>query len=171
MRSKIEPVANILAVTIWADGEFDDQERTTVGEIASTFGFGTLPFQKSVEGAVGSMLKSDDDKVNNILQKSAAEVLDSERAMVFEGAMEIAFSNSLVDYDIISRLLTVADALGIEDDEAITMIVDMVNEVADVDSEEIVGIVEGAADFDAEVKAVVELCDKIHDPESFVVEK
>lgn len=171
MKSVAEHVANVLAVAIWADGEYDEAERATVTEIAESMGYPTIIFQKMVEGGVGGMLKSTEEKVNEILRASAKEIVPSEKEQIYEAAIEIVLSNSVIAYEEIDRLLAVAGALDVDMETAVTLIVDMVN--PDVDAEEDIFEAINAAngDFDELVDRVVELCDKVHDPETFVVEK
>lgn len=164
-------MANVLAVAIWADGEYDASERQAVSEIAEDLGYSPLIFQKLVEGGVGGMLKSTDEKVNAILEDSAKKILPAEKMPIYEAAIEIVLANSVIAYDEIERLIAVAGALDIDLEEAIEMIVDMVN--PDVDAEEdIVNAIQSAnGDYDKLVDNVIDLCDKVHDPETFAIER
>ncbi len=171
MKSTAEHVANVLAVAIWADGEYDDAERATVSEIAETMGYTSFIFQKMVDGGVGGMLKSTEEKVNDILQASAKEIVPSEKQQVYEAAIEIVLANSVIAWDEIDRLLAVAGALDIDMEDAVEMIVDMVN--PDVDAmDDIIDTINAAdGDFDKLVEGVIGLCEKVHDPETFAIEK
>lgn len=165
-------MANVLAVAIWADGEYDDAEREAVTTIATDLGYTPMIFQKMVEGGVGGMLKSTDEKVNAILQDSAQKIIPSEKLQVYEAAIEIVLANSVIEHDEIDRLLAVAGALDIDIEEAVELILDMVNPDAEIEEEELVDTIASAGgDFDKLVDNVVELCDKIHDPETFAIIK
>ena len=171
MKSTAEHVANVLAVAIWADGEYDETERTAVREIAESMGYSTMIFEKMIEGGVGGMLKSDEVSVNNILQKSAKAIVDSEKGQVYEAAIEIVLSNSVIAYDEIDRLLAVAGALDINMEDAVELIVDMVNPDVDAEDDIIATIEATAGDFDKLVEGVIDLCEKVHDPETFAIER
>lgn len=164
-------MANVLAVAIWADGEYDDAEREAVSEIAESLGYTPFIFQKMVEGGVGGMLKSTDESVNAILQDSASKILANERGQVYEAAIEIVLANSVIEHDEIDRLLAVAGALDIDMETAIDLICDMVNPETVTEDEIIDTIESSASDFNTLVDKVVDLCDKIHDPETFAIFK
>ncbi len=171
MKTKAEHVANVLAVAIWADGVYDDAERATVKEIAEGLGYDTLLLDKLVEGGVGGMLQSTDENVNNILQASAKEIVPSEKGPIYEAVIEVVLSDSVIAYDETERLLEVANALGIDMKEAITLFADMVNPDMDVKEDVDAVIASANGGMDALVKGVIDLCDKIHSPETFVIEK
>ncbi len=171
MKTAAEHVANVLAVAIWADGEYDEDEQATVSEIAEALGFTPKILEKLVQGSFDGLIKSSDEKVNEILQTSAKAVLPSEKGIVYEAAIEIVLSDSVIGSDEISCLLEIAIALELDTAEAIRLIADAVNPEKDVDEDINALVASAKGNTDKLASHVVDLCEKILDPETFVIEK
>ena len=65
--------------------------------------------------------------------KDAAEAVDDEEiGIVFEAAMQMLLADSELSRVEVSNLLVIAEALGIEDEDAILMLADMVKTELDL---------------------------------------
>ena len=126
MKTNIENIATIIASAIWADNAYDEAEKETVMEIAEALEIETEPFVAAVDAQVAKLADMDDEKASNALFDAAEKVDSEEIGEVFESAMQILISDNELTYTEVANLLTIADALGIEDEMAVLMLADLV---------------------------------------------
>lgn len=133
MKTKIENIATIIAVAIWADGEYDPAEEVTVEEIAEALELDLETFKAEVDNQVKAFEKMSGEQANSILIKAAGGVEDEEVGIVFEAAMQMFLADGELSRSEVSNLLVVAEALGIETEDAILLLADMVKEEEDLE--------------------------------------
>ncbi len=126
MKTSIENIAAIVAAAIWADGVYDPAEEITVEEIAEALELDEKAFKAAVDKQVKALEKMSDNQANAALKDAAEAVDDEEIGIVFEAAMQMLLADSELSRAEVSNLLVIAEALGIEDEDAILMLADMV---------------------------------------------
>ena len=133
MKTKIENIATIIAAAIWADGEYDPAEEVTVEEIAEALELDLETFKAEVDNQVKEFEKMSGEQANSILIKAAGDIEDEEIGIVFEAAMQMFLADGELSRSEVSNLLVVAEALGIETEDAILLLADMVKEEEDLE--------------------------------------
>ena len=73
-----------------------------------------------------------ENQANAVLKDAAEAVDDEEIGIVFEAAMQMLLADSELSRAEVSNLLVIAEALGIEDEDAILMLADMVKTEPDL---------------------------------------
>ena len=81
-----------------------------------------------MDAAIEEIRDIDEDGVNDYLQNAADAVDDEEIGIVFEAVMQLILADSVITEDEISTLLVMASALGLSDEMAIMLLLDMVKE-------------------------------------------
>lgn len=132
MKTSIENIAAIVAAAIWADGVYDPAEEITVEEIAEALELDEKAFKAAVDKHVKALEKMSDNQANAALKDAAEAVDDEEIGIVFEAAMQMLLADSELSRAEVSNLLVIAEALGIEDEDAILMLADMVKTEPDL---------------------------------------
>ena len=126
MKTKLEHIATIIASAIWADGVYDEAEEITVDEIADALELDGAKFKEAVEKIVKGLEGLSKNMTNAALLDAADAVADDEIGIVFEAAMQMLLSDGELSRAEVSNLLVIADALGIETEDAILLLADMV---------------------------------------------
>lgn len=126
MKTSIENIAAVIAAAIWADGVYDPAEEITVEEIAEALELDEKAFKAAVDKQVKALEKMSDNQANAALKDAAEAVDDEEIGIVFEAAMQMLLADSELSRAEVSNLLVIAEALGIEEEDAILMLADMV---------------------------------------------
>jgi len=126
MKTSIENIAAVVAAAIWADGVYDPAEKITVEEIAEALELDEKAFKAAVDKQVKALEKMSENQANAALKDAAEAVDDEEIGIVFEAAMQMLLADSELSRAEVSNLLVIAEALGIEDEDAILMLADMV---------------------------------------------
>lgn len=135
MKSSLEAVANFLGFAIWADGEYDETEKEAVTEVAETFGFNTLMFNKAVEVALSRINPMNEEQVNAFLEKAAQDIDAEEIGEVFEAVLQMVLADGVLAETEVNNLLAIADALGMEPAQAVMLLCDMVKTEPDLEVE------------------------------------
>lgn len=125
MKTSIENIAVVIAAAIWADGVYDPAEEITVEEIAEALELDEKAFKAAVDKHVKALEKMSDNQANAALKDAAEAVDDEEIGIVFEAAMQMLLADSELSRAEVSNLLVIAEALGIEEEDAILMLADM----------------------------------------------
>ncbi len=172
MKSKVESVANVLAVAIWADGVYSEEEQELVKEIAECYEFNATKFATVIESALGNLENMDEEQLSDFLNKASEEINDEEREVVFEGVLELTLADSVVDQDRVERLLDISYALGIDTVEAVVSLLGMCNEDAEnlISEEAIANRLEKIKTPEEESAEVLKICSEIYDKETCIVE-
>jgi len=126
MKTSIENIAAVIAAAIWADGVYDPAEKITVEEIADALELDEKAFKAAVDKQVKALEKMSENQANAALKDAAEAVDDEEIGIVFEAAMQMLLADSELSRAEVSNLLVIAEALGIEEEDAILMLADMV---------------------------------------------
>ena len=132
MKTNIENIATIIAAAIWADGEYDEAEKVTVEEIADALELDLSAFKSAIDKQIKALDKMSANQTNAALQDAAEAVDDEEIGIVFEAALQMFLADSELSRSEVSNMLVIADALGIEHEDAILMLADLVKEESDL---------------------------------------
>lgn len=132
MKTKIETLAGLLSATIWADGEYDEAEHTVLGEIADALELDEAKLVSEVEAKLNEIKSANEDEVNAKLKAWGCEVDVEERKVVYEALLQLIISDGVVAYDEIATIFAISEALGMTQEEAVLLLVDMVHTEEDI---------------------------------------
>ena len=128
MKTKLEHIATIIAAAVYADGVYDPAEEVTVEEIAEALELDEAKFKEAVEKLAKAFDGVSQNQAHAALLDAAEAVDDNEIGIVFEAAMQMLLADGELSRSEVSNLLVIADALGIEAEDAILMLADMIKE-------------------------------------------
>lgn len=126
MKTPTATLGSILAAIIWADGEYSDVERETIGEIAEALGLTEKELSMNVTAALVELKNMDEEKATDFAVKHAAKVNDEETGEVFQALLQMALCDNVLTYGEVHNLLALAEALDIDQDAAVLMLCDLV---------------------------------------------
>ena len=132
MKTKIEDIATIIASAIWADGVYDPAEKVTVEEIAEALELDETAFNEAVDKQIAQLEKMPNEEVNALLDKVADDVADDEIGIVFEAVLQMLLCDGELSRTEVTNMLVIADALGIETEDAVLLLADMLQEETDI---------------------------------------
>lgn len=126
MNSKLTNIAQLLAATIWADGEYDEAEKIAVNEIADALEYDEAEFNAAIDAEIAKVTELDEEAIGNYIV-DAAEAIDAEETeMIFEVVLQLIISDNVISPAEISTAIAIAEALEIETEMAILLLLDMV---------------------------------------------
>lgn len=126
MKTAPNTLASLLAACIWADGEYDEVERTTAEEIAEAFEIPEQEFHKFMTAAMVEVQNLTPDAATIYAVKHAEKVDPDEAGEVFLAMMQMLLCDGVITAGEIHNLLAMAEALDIDRESAILMLCDMV---------------------------------------------
>lgn len=126
MKTPNATIGSILAAIIWADGEFSEVERTTIGEIAEALDIPEKELSMNVTAALVELKNMDEAQATEFAVKHAAKVDDEETGEVFQALLQMALCDNVLTYGEVHNLLALAEALDIDQDAAVLMLCDLV---------------------------------------------
>lgn len=132
MKTNVKDLATILSAAIWADEVFDEAEQIALDEIQDALELDKAEFEAAMQSELDAMETASEDEVNEKLQKAADAIDDDEVGVVYEAAMQIVAADGVVNHDEVETLLVISDALGIDDADAVLLLLDMVKNDEDV---------------------------------------
>lgn len=132
MKTDIKHLAAIAATAIWADGEYDEAEKIALEEIAEAFELDVEQFTAAVEAAVAEVEAMDEEQVNAYILDHSAEIDDDEAVLAYEAALQIVLVDGVLGAAEVANLLSIASALGLDDEQAVLLLADMVKQESDL---------------------------------------
>lgn len=135
MKTDIKHLAAFVATAIWADGEYDEAEKIVLEEIAEAFELNEAEFVAAVEAALDEIKDKSEEEVNDYILSHSAEVDDEEAALIYEAALQVVLVDGVLGADEVSNLLSIASVLGMEDEEAVLLLADMVKNEPELEVE------------------------------------
>ena len=127
MNTNISNIASIVAATIWADGEYDEAEKITVGEIAEALEINENEFVTAVNAAIETVKKLDEEQIGDYLVNASNDIDEEEEvAIIYEAVLQIALCDGVLSYEEVSTVLAIADAIGLDQETAVLLLADMV---------------------------------------------
>lgn len=135
MNTKLTTIASLAATTIWADGEYNEAEKIAVAEIADAFEFDSEEFCAAVNAEVDKITDFSDEDLGEYIINVANEVDENEVEFIFEAVLQLIISDNVVSLSEVSTALSLADALGIEHESAILLLLDLVKSEPELEIE------------------------------------
>lgn len=137
MKSEIKNVAAFLAVAIWADGVYSEEETEIVADIAEALGIDPKELAQHVGDAVKSLEDKDDDAVQEFLVANASAIDEDESKKLLQCAIEIVMADNVISADEVQVIFDLADAMGgdVEHADVALMLVDLVKYSPEIEVE------------------------------------
>lgn len=135
MKTNISNIVPFIAVSIWADGVYEEVEKETLGEIADALELDEQSFVKEVEEYVEKIKDASEEEVNSLLSAAGEAVADDERFLVFEVVLEMILCDRVMTREESENLVAMAEALKIEMADALLLVADMVKSEPEMDIE------------------------------------
>lgn len=127
MNSDIKNVAAFLAVAIWADGVYADEEKAILDEITLALKVDKDILIKEVDDSVKSLEKKNEEQIAQFLIENASVVDEEDAVVLMECAIEIVLADNVITKDEVETLFDLADATGVvEHSDVVLMIADLV---------------------------------------------
>lgn len=126
MKTAPNTIASLLAACIWADGEYEEVERTTAEEVAEAFGLDQKTFHKYMTAAMVEVQNLSPEAATTYAVKHAEKVDPEETGEVYQAIMQMMLCDGVLTAGEVHNLLAMADALDIDQSSAILMLCDMV---------------------------------------------
>lgn len=137
MKSEIKNVAAFLAVAIWADGVYSEEETEIVADITEALGVDPKELAQHVSDAVKSLEDKDDDAVQEFLVANASAIDEDESKKLLQCAIEIVMADNVISADEVQVIFDLADAMGgdVEHADVALMLVDLVKYSPEIEVE------------------------------------
>lgn len=136
MKSDIKNVAAFLAVAIWADGVYAEEEKTILSEIAEVLNVGESELTENVDEALKVLQDKDDEAVQAYIIENASALDEEDVKVLMQCAIEIVLADDVIARDEVQVLFDLADATGsVEHTDVALMLADLVKYNPDIEIE------------------------------------
>lgn len=133
MKTKLNSLAALLSAAVWADGEYVEAEKEAVAEVADALEIAPEELEAAVSTEVSKISGMDEEALSEYLLDAGEAVDESEAGIVFEALLQVVLADSELSRSEVSTLLSVAEAIGIEVEDAVLMLADMVKTEEDIE--------------------------------------
>lgn len=136
MKSDIKNVAAFLAVAIWADGVYAEEEKTILSEIAEVLNVEEPELTENVDEALKVLQDKDDEAVQAYIIENASALDEEDVKVLMQCAIEIVLADDVIARDEVQVLFDLADATGsVEHTDVALMLADLVKYNPDIEIE------------------------------------
>ncbi len=136
MKSDIKNVAAFLAVAIWADGVYAEEEKTILSEIAEVLNVEESELTENVDEALKVLQDKDDEAVQAYIIENASALDEEDVKVLMQCAIEIVLADDVIARDEVQVLFDLADATGsVEHTDVALMLADLVKYNPDIEIE------------------------------------
>lgn len=136
MKSDIKNVAAFLAVAIWADGVYAEEEKTILSEIAEVLNVEESELTENVDEALKVLQDKDDEAVQAYIIENASALDEEDVKVLMLCAIEIVLADDVIARDEVQVLFDLADATGsVEHTDVALMLADLVKYNPDIEIE------------------------------------
>ena len=136
MKSDIKNVAAFLAVAIWADGVYAEEEETILSEIAEVLNVEESELTENVDEALKFLQDKDDEAVQAYIIENASALDEEDVKVLMQCAIEIVLADDVIARDEVQVLFDLADATGsVEHTDVALMLADLVKYNPDIEIE------------------------------------
>lgn len=136
MKSDIKNVAAFLAVAIWADGVYAEEEKTILSEIAEVLNVEESELTENVDEALKVLQDKDDEAVQAYIIENASALDEEDVKVLMQCAIEIVLADDVIARDEVQVLFDLADATGsVEHIDVALMLADLVKYNPDIEIE------------------------------------
>lgn len=136
MKSDIKNVAAFLAVAIWADGVYAEEEKMILAEIAEVLNVEESELTENVDKALKVLQDKDDEAVQAYIIENASVLDEEDVKVLMQCAIEIVLADDVIARDEVQVLFDLADATGsVEHTDVALMLADLVKYNPDIEIE------------------------------------
>ena len=136
MKSDIKNVAAFLAVAIWADGVYAEEEKMILAEIAEVLNVEESELTENVDEALKVLQDKDDEAVQAYIIENASALDEEDVKVLMQCAIEIVLADDVIARDEVRVLFDLADATGsVEHTDVALMLADLVKYNPDIEIE------------------------------------
>ena len=136
MKSDIKNVAAFLAVAIWADGVYAEEEKMILAEIAEVLNVEESELTENVDEALKVLQDKDDEAVQAYIIENASALDEEDVNVLMQCATEIVLADDVIARDEVQVLFDLADATGsVEHTDVALMLADLVKYNPDIEIE------------------------------------
>ena len=136
MKSDIKNVAAFLAVAIWADGVYAEEEKMILAEIAEVLNVEESELTENVDEALKVLQDKDDEAVQAYIIENASALDEEDVKVLMQCAIEIVLADDVIARDEVHVLFDLADATGsVEHTDVALMLADLVKYNPDIEIE------------------------------------
>ena len=136
MKSDIKNVAAFLAVAIWADGVYAEEEKMILAEIAEVLNVEESELTENVDEALKVLQDKDDEAVQAYNIEKASALDEEDVKVLMQCAIEIVLADDVIARDEVQVLFDLADATGsVEHTDVALMLADLVKYNPDIEIE------------------------------------
>lgn len=136
MKSDIKNVAAFLAVAIWADGVYAEEEKMILAEIAEVLNVEEFELTENVDEALKVLQDKDDEAVQAYIIENASALDEEDVKVLMQCAIEIVLADDVIARDEVQVLFDLADATGsVEHTDVALMLADLVKYNPDIEIE------------------------------------
>lgn len=136
MKSDIKNVAAFLAVAIWADGVYAEEEKMILAEIAEVLNVEESELTENVDEALKILQDKDDEAVQAYIIENASALDEEDVNVLMQCAIEIVLADDVIARDEVQVLFDLADATGsVEHTDVALMLADLVKYNPDIEIE------------------------------------
>lgn len=136
MKSDIKNVAAFLAVAIWADGVYAEEEKMILSEIAEVLNVEESELTENVDEALKVLQDKDDEAVQAYIIENASALDEEDVNVLMQCAIEIVLADDVIARDEVQVLFDLADATGsVEHTDVALMLADLVKYNPDIEIE------------------------------------
>lgn len=136
MKSDIKNVAAFLAVAIWADGVYAEEEKMILAEIAEVLNVEESELTENVDEALKVLQDKDDEAVQAYIIENASALDEEDVKVLVQCAIEIVLADDVIARDEVQVLFDLADATGsVEHTDVALMLADLVKYNPDIEIE------------------------------------
>lgn len=136
MKSDIKNVAAFLAVAIWADGVYAEEEKMILAEIAEVLNVEESELTENVDEALKVLQDKDDEAVQAYIIENASALDEEDVNVLMQCAIEIVLADNVIARDEVQVLFDLADATGsVEHTDVALMLADLVKYNPDIEIE------------------------------------
>jgi len=136
MKSDIKNVAAFLAVAIWADGVYAEEEKMILAEIAEVLNVEESELTENVDEALKVLQDKDDEAVQAYIIENASALDEEDVKVLMQCAIEIVLADDVIARDEVQVLFDLADATGsVEHTDVALILADLVKYNPDIEIE------------------------------------
>lgn len=136
MKSDIKNVAAFLAVAIWADGVYAEEEKMILAEIAEVLNVEESELTENVDEALKVLQDKDDEAVQAYIIENASALDEEDVNVLMQCAIGIVLADDVIARDEVQVLFDLADATGsVEHTDVALMLADLVKYNPDIEIE------------------------------------
>lgn len=136
MKSDIKNVAAFLAVAIWVDGVYAEEEKMILAEIAEVLNVEESELTENVDEALKVLQDKDDEAVQAYIIENASALDEEDVKVLMQCAIEIVLADDVIARDEVQVLFDLADATGsVEHTDVALMLADLVKYNPDIEIE------------------------------------